>query len=102
VISGGRWTTGSRWRRGFNFSTIPAIDEVRSDRRMAYANSTLWISIHSINFAALYIPLRSLSGICMTQSGKEYCRSCSIPASPSLESVRITRSLPDWLRVSSE
>jgi hypothetical protein len=39
VISGGRWTTGSRWRSGFNFSTILAMNEVRSDRRMAYANS---------------------------------------------------------------
>jgi hypothetical protein len=43
VISGGRCITGSRWRSGFSFSTMSAIDAVRNERRMAYANS--WITL---------------------------------------------------------
>jgi len=35
VISGGRWTTGSRWSRGLRRSTMDAMEEVRSERREA-------------------------------------------------------------------
>lgn len=94
--------TGSRWRRGFSFSTMLAMDEVRSERRMEYANSARYVSCGICGRLLLHIPLRSPSVMCMTQSGSEYCISCSIPPSPRRDSVRITMSLPVWLRVSSE
>ena len=48
------------------------------------------------------VPLRSVSFMPKTQSGRGYCASGSMPTeSPSLESL-ITMSLPLWLLVSSE